>query len=197
MRTGAEEPGARVVMLHKQGGLFRIIVQNIHEKVSDRFDTRGAGILTPASVGKEFLSGDVPPSPSPVRSLRPGPGDHHRQGRPDRDAPHPHLLVATAPAQMGLANSPTPRPAYTTRCKSAKPAPTESTGPHCEHRCPAHLNRLPALTCFLLRSCVHHCPPIRLACPQEGPGDDLVSRKFTRPGRLWCPRHGRHRYGPP
>jgi hypothetical protein len=65
MRTGAGESGARVVMLHKQGGLFRIIVQNIHEKVSGRYGTRGAGILTPASAGKEFLSGDVPPSPSP------------------------------------------------------------------------------------------------------------------------------------
>ena len=61
---GAEESEARVVMLHKQGGLFRIIVQNLHEKVSDRFDTRGVEILTPASVGKEFLFGDVPPSPS-------------------------------------------------------------------------------------------------------------------------------------
>jgi hypothetical protein len=89
MRTGAEESEARVVVLHKQGGLFRIIVQNLHEKVSDRFGTRGAGILTPASVGKEFLFGDVPPSPSPVRSLRPGPGDHRRRGRPDRDAPSP------------------------------------------------------------------------------------------------------------
>jgi hypothetical protein len=35
MRMGAEEPEARVVMLDKQGGLFRIIVQNIHEKVSE------------------------------------------------------------------------------------------------------------------------------------------------------------------
>jgi hypothetical protein len=69
MRMGAEESEARLVMLHKEGGLFRIIVQNIHEKVSDRFDTRGVEILTPASVGKEFLSGDVPPSPSSVRSL--------------------------------------------------------------------------------------------------------------------------------
>ncbi len=94
---GAGESGARVVMLDKQGGPFRIIVQNLHEKVSDRSGTRGAGILTPASAGKEFLSGDVPPSPSPVRSLRPGPGDHRRRGRPDRDAPHPHLLVAIAP----------------------------------------------------------------------------------------------------
>ena len=40
MRMGAEESEARVVTLHKQGGLFRIIVQNVHEKVSDRFDTR-------------------------------------------------------------------------------------------------------------------------------------------------------------
>jgi hypothetical protein len=45
MRTGAEESEARIVMLHKQDGLFRIIVQNLHEKVSDRSDTRGAGIL--------------------------------------------------------------------------------------------------------------------------------------------------------
>jgi hypothetical protein len=42
-------------MLDKQGRLFRIIVQNLHEKASDRFDTRGVEILTPASVGKEFL----------------------------------------------------------------------------------------------------------------------------------------------
>ena len=47
MRTGAEESEARVVMLHKQGGLFRIIVQNLHEKISDRSGTRGTGILTP------------------------------------------------------------------------------------------------------------------------------------------------------
>jgi hypothetical protein len=114
MRMGAEESEARVVMLHKQGGLFRLIVQNLHEKVSDRLDTRGVEILTPASVGKEFLFGDVPPSPSPVRSLRPGPGDHRRRGRPDRDAPHPHLLVAIAPpngsrqltgAEVGLYNT--------------------------------------------------------------------------------------------
>jgi hypothetical protein len=95
MRTGAEESEARVVMLHKQGGLFRIIVQNIHEKVSDRFDTRGVEILTPASVGKEFLSGDVPPSPSSVRSLRPSPGDHRRRGRPDRD---PLTLTCSSPS---------------------------------------------------------------------------------------------------
>ena len=36
MRMGAEESEARVVMLHKQGRLFRIIVQNLHEKVSAR-----------------------------------------------------------------------------------------------------------------------------------------------------------------
>ena len=42
--TLSEESEARVVMLHKQGGLFRIIVQNLHEKVSDRFDTRGVEV---------------------------------------------------------------------------------------------------------------------------------------------------------
>jgi hypothetical protein len=60
MRLGAEESQERIVTLHKQGGLFRISVQNLYEKVCDRFDARGVEILTPASADKEFLLGDVP-----------------------------------------------------------------------------------------------------------------------------------------
>jgi hypothetical protein len=166
MRTGAEQPEARVVMLHQQGGLFRIIVQNLHEKASGRSGTRGAGILTLASVGKEFLSGDVPPSPSPV-SLRPDPGDHRRRGRPDRDAPHPHLLVAIAPpngsrqltdAEAGLYNAMRVRQAHAYIVH--RPALRASL--------PGAPERLPTLTCLLLRSCVHHCPPIRLTRQEIG-----------------------------
>jgi hypothetical protein len=60
MRMGAEASQERVLTLYRQGGLFRISVQNLYEKVCDRFDLRGIEILTPASAGKEFLLGDVP-----------------------------------------------------------------------------------------------------------------------------------------
>jgi hypothetical protein len=60
MRRGAELVHERVVTLHNQGSLFRISVQNLYEKVRDRFDVRGVEILTPANPGKEFLLGDVP-----------------------------------------------------------------------------------------------------------------------------------------
>ena len=60
MRRGAELFHERVVTLHDQGGLFRISVQNLYEKVRDRFDARGVEILTPTNPDKEFLLGDVP-----------------------------------------------------------------------------------------------------------------------------------------
>jgi hypothetical protein len=60
MRLGAEAAHERLVTLHKQGGLFRLSVQRLFEKVCDRFDARGVEILTPTSAAKEFLLGDVP-----------------------------------------------------------------------------------------------------------------------------------------
>lgn len=60
MRRGAELFHRRAVTLHSQGGLFRISVQNLYEKVCGRFDVGGVEILTPADPGKEFLLGDVP-----------------------------------------------------------------------------------------------------------------------------------------
>lgn len=60
MRRGAELFHGRAVTLHSQGGLFRISVQNLYEKVCGRFDVGGVEILTPADPGKEFLLGDVP-----------------------------------------------------------------------------------------------------------------------------------------
>jgi hypothetical protein len=43
MRLGAEESQERIVTLHKQGGLFRISVQNLYEKVCDQERHRWAG----------------------------------------------------------------------------------------------------------------------------------------------------------
>lgn len=63
---GAELFHERAVTLHIEGGLFRISVQNLYEKVCDRFDARGIEILTPANLHKEFLlAATYPPSPSP------------------------------------------------------------------------------------------------------------------------------------
>jgi hypothetical protein len=60
LRLGAEASQERLVTLHREGGLFRLSVQRLYEKVCDRFDTKGVEILTPASATKEFLLGDVP-----------------------------------------------------------------------------------------------------------------------------------------
>jgi hypothetical protein len=60
LRLGAEASQGRLVEVHQQGGLFRLSVQRLYEKVCDRFDARGVEILTPASASKEFLIGDVP-----------------------------------------------------------------------------------------------------------------------------------------
>jgi Protein of unknown function (DUF4238) len=57
---GAEALHERLVNLHQEGGLFRLSVQRLYEKVCDRFDARGIEILTPAGANKEFLLGDVP-----------------------------------------------------------------------------------------------------------------------------------------
>jgi Protein of unknown function (DUF4238) len=60
LRLGAEASVERLVDLHREGGLFRLSVQRLFEKVRDRFDSRGVEILIPAGHGKEFLLGDVP-----------------------------------------------------------------------------------------------------------------------------------------
>jgi hypothetical protein len=60
MRLGAGAVHDRLIKLHEEGGLFRLSVQRLFEKVCDRFDTRGIQILTPASKAKEFLIGDRP-----------------------------------------------------------------------------------------------------------------------------------------
>lgn len=60
MRLGAEALAQRLVDLHNGGGLFRLSVQRLFEKVRDRFDVRGVEILAPANARKEFLLGDVP-----------------------------------------------------------------------------------------------------------------------------------------
>lgn len=59
-RLGAEAVCGRLIKLHKEGGLFRLSVQRLFEKVCDRFETRGIQILTPAGTAKEFLLGDLP-----------------------------------------------------------------------------------------------------------------------------------------
>ena len=60
LRIGAEAVQARLIRIHEQGGLFRLSVQRMFEKVCDRFDMRGVQILAPSSASKEFLLGDVP-----------------------------------------------------------------------------------------------------------------------------------------
>jgi hypothetical protein len=60
LRLGAEASIERLVQLHRDGGLFRLSVQRLFERVCDRFNMRGVEILSPASQGKEFLLGDVP-----------------------------------------------------------------------------------------------------------------------------------------
>jgi Protein of unknown function (DUF4238) len=59
-RRGAEAVYGRLIKLHEEGGLFRLSVQRLFEKVCDRFETRGIQILTPGSRDKEFLLGDRP-----------------------------------------------------------------------------------------------------------------------------------------
>ena len=59
-RLGAEAIYSRLIKLHEEGGLFRLSVQRLFEKVCDRFETRGIQILTPGSTAKEFLLGDLP-----------------------------------------------------------------------------------------------------------------------------------------
>jgi hypothetical protein len=95
------------------------------------------------------------------------PRDHRRRGRPDRDTPHPHLLVAIAPpngsrqltdAEAGLYNTMQVRQArayivHRAALRTSLPGTPEPS---------------PTLTCLLLRSCVHHCPPIRLARQEIG-----------------------------
>jgi hypothetical protein len=60
LRLGAEAFHEPMVTLHREGGLFRLSVQRLYEKVCVRFDSRGVEILTPASANKEFLIGDSP-----------------------------------------------------------------------------------------------------------------------------------------
>ena len=60
LRMGIEASQGRLRQMFDEGGLFRLSVQRLFEKVSDRFDLRGVEIRTPASPGKEFVLGDVP-----------------------------------------------------------------------------------------------------------------------------------------
>lgn len=59
-RLGAEAVYGRLIQLHEAGGLFRLSVQRLFEKVCDRFETRGIQILIPDSRDKEYLLGDLP-----------------------------------------------------------------------------------------------------------------------------------------
>ena len=59
-RLGAEAVYGRLIQLHEEGGLFRLSVQRLFEKVCDRFETRGIQILLPGSRDKEYLLGDRP-----------------------------------------------------------------------------------------------------------------------------------------
>jgi len=59
-RLGAAAAQGRLVDLHRIGGLFRLSVQRLYEKVADRFDGREVEVLIPASGSKEFLIGDQP-----------------------------------------------------------------------------------------------------------------------------------------
>jgi hypothetical protein len=57
---GIERAQGRLRGIETSGGLFRLSVQRLYEKVCDRFQGRGLAILTPANPSKEFLLGDVP-----------------------------------------------------------------------------------------------------------------------------------------
>jgi hypothetical protein len=59
-RIGIERSQGRLRDIHALGGLFRLSVQRLYEKVGDRFDTKGLQVMTPANARKEFLLGDVP-----------------------------------------------------------------------------------------------------------------------------------------
>lgn len=74
LRLGAEAIYDRLIKLHDEGGLFRLSVQRLFEKVCDRFDTKGVQILTPASRGAEFLLGDLPSITINRASGEAGPG---------------------------------------------------------------------------------------------------------------------------
>lgn len=74
LRLGAEAIYGRLIKLHEEGGLFRLSVQRLFEKVCDRFDAKGVQILTPASRHKEFLLGDLPAITINRASGEAGPG---------------------------------------------------------------------------------------------------------------------------
>lgn len=60
LRLGAEAIYDRLIKLHEEGGLFRLSVQRLFEKVCDRFDANGVQILCPDSQEEEFLLCDLP-----------------------------------------------------------------------------------------------------------------------------------------
>jgi hypothetical protein len=74
LRLGAEAIYGRLIKLHDEGGLFRLSVQRLFEKVCDRFDSKGVQILTPASRDAEFLLGDLPAITINRASGEAGPG---------------------------------------------------------------------------------------------------------------------------
>ncbi|MGO8872141.1 MAG: DUF4238 domain-containing protein [Acidimicrobiales bacterium] len=59
-RIGIQKAQGRLRDIEMSGGLFRLTVERLYEKVCDRFKGRGLAILTPASPSREFLLGDVP-----------------------------------------------------------------------------------------------------------------------------------------
>jgi hypothetical protein len=74
LRLGAEAIYDRLIKLHDEGGLFRLSVQRLFEKLCDRFDAKGIQILTPASRNTEFLLGDLPTITINLTSGEAGPG---------------------------------------------------------------------------------------------------------------------------
>lgn len=60
MRLGAEAALSRLTKSADEGALFRLRVEDLFDRVCDRFAQSGVEILTPANPEKEFLLGDLP-----------------------------------------------------------------------------------------------------------------------------------------
>jgi hypothetical protein len=127
LRLGAEAIYGRLIKLHEEGGLFRLSVQRLFEKVCDRFDAKGVQILTRPVGTRSSCSATFRPSRSTERqaklalaspSTRP-----MRSSCPSLPGSWSPLVCLTA-----RAHSPTMRWTGTTPCKSGWPASTSSTG---------------------------------------------------------------------
>jgi hypothetical protein len=64
MRLGAEAALSRLTEGADGGALFRLVVEDLFDKVCERFAHDGLEIITPASADKEFLLGDLPALPA-------------------------------------------------------------------------------------------------------------------------------------